>query len=102
MGDWEEFLSGFFNALRSQQGSKPTVGKGSSLKAEVIKSGTAGVLGGPDMSFGIVRASVEIADTSVGPAKRHLEVELPKGVTYQSGKFKKRASIFILISEHNR
>ena len=86
MGDWEEFIASFWSALRSQQGSKPTAGKGSSLRAQIIKSGTAGILGGGEMSFGIVRQSRQIVDTSVGPAKRHLEIELPKRVSYQTGR----------------
>ena len=80
-------MSSFWSALRSQQGANPTVGKAPSLKADVIKSGTPGVLAGAEMSFGVVRESQQIADNSVGPAKRHTEIELPPGITYQSGKF---------------
>lgn len=45
------------------------------------------MLAGSEMSYGVVRENREIADTSVGPAKRHMEVELPKGTTYQTGDY---------------
>lgn len=58
-----------------------------SLKAGIIKTGTPSILAGNEMSYGIIRENREIADTSVGPAKRHVEVELPRGTTYQTGDY---------------
>ena len=44
-------------------------------------------LGGEQMSAGIVTANRELADTSVGAAKRHVEVRLPAECKYQSGDY---------------
>ena len=85
VGDFEEWLASFWTALRQQQGSKPTVGRTPSLTAQVIKSGTPSILAGNEMSFGVVNENREIADTSVGPAKRHVEIELPRGTSYETG-----------------
>jgi cytochrome P450/NADPH-cytochrome P450 reductase len=45
------------------------------------------VLGGEKMSVGVVLANRELADTSVGAAKRHIDVRLPVGTEYRSGDY---------------
>ncbi|KAL8644049.1 MAG: hypothetical protein Q9210_007447, partial [Variospora velana] len=44
-------------------------------------------LGGEHMSTGIVVVNRELADTSVGAAKRHVEVRLPAGTEYKAGDY---------------
>lgn len=44
-------------------------------------------LGGEQMAVGVVIANRELAETSVGAAKRHLEVRLPQGCEYRSGDY---------------
>ena len=44
-------------------------------------------LGGEQMTVGVVTANRELADTSVGAAKRHVEVRLPAGSEYKSGDY---------------
>ncbi|KAL8862226.1 MAG: hypothetical protein Q9178_001233 [Gyalolechia marmorata] len=44
-------------------------------------------LGGEQMAVGVVTANRELADTSVGAAKRHVEVRLPAGSEYKSGDY---------------
>jgi cytochrome P450/NADPH-cytochrome P450 reductase len=45
------------------------------------------VLGEKDMTLGTVRQHVQIADTSVGPMKMLMDVELPETVSYQAGDY---------------
>ncbi|KAF7502833.1 hypothetical protein GJ744_005012 [Endocarpon pusillum] len=45
------------------------------------------VLGGEHMAVGVVIANRELADTSIGAAKRHVEVRLPEGCEYRSGDY---------------
>jgi hypothetical protein len=47
---------------------------------EMQKPEVAMTLAGEDISFGYVRRNDVIADTKVGPAKMHMEVELPEGL----------------------
>lgn len=42
---------------------------------------------GEHMSVGVIVASSELADASVGAPKRHVEVRLPRGITYKSGDY---------------
>ncbi|KAH7322430.1 cytochrome P450 [Stachybotrys elegans] len=48
---------------------------------------SAPVLETERLNKGVVVASREIADTSIGPAKRHVEVQLPAGMDYRSGDY---------------
>jgi cytochrome P450/NADPH-cytochrome P450 reductase len=45
------------------------------------------MLGEKDMTLGTVRQHVQIADTSVGPRKMLLDVDLPGTVSYQAGDY---------------
>ena len=45
------------------------------------------VHGGEQMAVGVVVANRELADNSVGAAKRHVEVRLPEGCEYKSGDY---------------
>jgi cytochrome P450/NADPH-cytochrome P450 reductase len=45
------------------------------------------ILGEKDMTLGTVRQHVQIADTSVGPVKMLMDVELPETVSYQAGDY---------------
>ena len=44
-------------------------------------------LGGEEMTIGTVITNYELADTSAGPAKRHVDVRLPEGITYSAGDY---------------
>ncbi|KAI4171528.1 MAG: hypothetical protein LQ348_006921, partial [Seirophora lacunosa] len=44
-------------------------------------------LGGEQMAAGVVVENRELADTSVGAAKRHVEIRLPAGAEYRSGDY---------------
>lgn len=44
-------------------------------------------LGEKDMTLSTVRQHLRLADTSVGPEKRLMNVELPEGTTYQAGDY---------------
>lgn len=45
------------------------------------------MLGEKEMTLGTVRQHSQLADTSVGPEKRLMSVELPEGSTYQAGDY---------------
>ncbi|KAL8703233.1 MAG: hypothetical protein Q9201_003591 [Fulgogasparrea decipioides] len=45
------------------------------------------VLGGEKMVTGVVTANRELADYSIGTAKRHIEIRLPAGSEYRSGDY---------------
>ena len=84
VGPWEKWTEELWTKLRAVTGTKEEI-KDEGLKLTIDKSTTPSDLGEDEMSFATVRMNKEIAGTEVGPAKRHMEIELPEGVTYESG-----------------
>lgn len=85
IGDFEAWLAKFRDGIGASSdmaasGKKP-------MSMSVVKSGGPGILGQPDMSFGIIRETRQLADNSVGPCKMHTSIELPRGASYQSGDY---------------
>jgi cytochrome P450/NADPH-cytochrome P450 reductase len=83
VGPWEDWKEEFISTI-SGDDAQPV--KGEELKVEIKKSDVTSKLGGEEMSTAIVRKNDEIAGTEVGPAKRHLELELPKDISYRTGR----------------
>lgn len=86
VGPWEKWTEGLWTKLRTLTGTKEEI-KDEALKLTIGKSTVPSSLGEKDMTFGTVRLNKEIAGTEVGPAKRHLELELAEGQTYESGDY---------------
>jgi cytochrome P450/NADPH-cytochrome P450 reductase len=83
VGPWEDWRDSFLAAL----GGEEQLAKVDTEELTVTfeKRDVAAKLAGEDISEAIVRVNREIANTDVGFAKRHTEVELPLGMTYRSG-----------------
>lgn len=81
VGPWEDYLDSLLKTL----GSEGT--DDGEISATVTASDTSTALGGPKLVYGIVRENVQIADDSVGPAKKHIEIELPENMTYRTGDY---------------
>jgi len=84
MGPWEDWKQALVTKI-SGSNAEPMVAE--ELKVDIGKSDTAVKLAGEEISYGYVKKNDVIADMEVGPAKRHMEVELPEGTTYQTGLF---------------
>lgn len=78
--DWRDELLAFFNG-QSQSVVTPI----SDLEVTVEKWDTADLLAGETISTGVIRENRQVVGTEVGSAKRHTEIELPEGVTYEPG-----------------
>jgi len=86
VGPWEIWSEGLWKTLRSAHGSKGPV-ETKALSVTIESSKTAKTLGGDEMNFGTVIANYELADTEVGPAKRHIDVRLPQDTQYTAGDY---------------
>ncbi|KAL8822904.1 MAG: hypothetical protein Q9191_006369, partial [Dirinaria sp. TL-2023a] len=86
VGPWEKWTEELWAKLRAVTGAKKEI-KDDGLKLTIDKSTAASSLGENEMTFGTVRLNKEIAGTEVGPAKRHLELDLPEGQTYEAGDY---------------
>lgn len=81
VGPWEDYRDSVLAAM----GNESTNDK--EISAVVTASDTSIALGGPKLVYGTVRENVEIADDSVGPPKKHIEIELPENMSYRTGDY---------------
>jgi cytochrome P450/NADPH-cytochrome P450 reductase len=91
VGPWDDWKEKLISTIL---GTKTEPLMVEELQVEFVKSDAAIKLGGEEMSYGYVRKNDVIAGTEVGPEKRHMEVELPEGATYQTG----QSSIFMTVN----
>ncbi|KAH0278599.1 cytochrome P450, partial [Aureobasidium melanogenum] len=84
-GPWEDWVDQLIDALVDSRGARPVA----KAVTEVIirESKLTSLLGGKDMNIGTVIANEELAGTEVGPAKRHMDIRLPDGMSYTAGDY---------------
>lgn len=85
-GAWDKWAKSLWESLRSAAGNSGNA-KIESLNVHLAPPKSSKILGGDNIILGTVRKTYEIAGPEAGFAKRHMEIELPKDVTYQSGTF---------------
>jgi cytochrome P450/NADPH-cytochrome P450 reductase len=86
MGPWEEWQDMVWESLRKAYGQSGEV-ESSRLHAEITSPKFATTLGGPDITYGTVKANKELGGREVGLIKKHMEIELPIGSSYRSGDY---------------
>jgi cytochrome P450/NADPH-cytochrome P450 reductase len=91
-GPWEDWVDQLISALVKSTGAR-SVAK---PVTEVIvrESKLPSILGGKEMNVGTVVANRELAGTEVGPAKRHIDIRLPDGMSYTAGDY-------LVVQPHN-
>ncbi|KAI1321539.1 cytochrome P450 [Xylariaceae sp. FL0255] len=85
IGPWEDWRDEFLAASGGASGASD-VGV-PELDVSIAKPGTVDILAGDTVSTGIIKMNKKIAGTEVGPEKRHIEIELPEGATYEPGDY---------------
>ncbi|KAI8629786.1 cytochrome P450 [Xylariaceae sp. FL1651] len=85
VGPWEDWRDELLAS--SSDGPQPVHASIPELEVTVEKPETADLLAGEKIATGIVRENRLIAEPAVGSAKKHMEVELPEGVTYEPGDY---------------
>ena len=83
IGPWEEWSEKLCQSISGSKGADGATGVDISIESSKLPR----TLGGEEMTTGTVISNYELADASVGPAKRHLEIRLPEGSTYTSGDY---------------
>jgi cytochrome P450/NADPH-cytochrome P450 reductase len=86
MGPWEEWQDQAWAALRELYGHTGKVDS-TQLSAEITAPKFATALGGPDIKYGVVKVNKDLGGSDVGLAKKHMEIELPVGMSYRSGDY---------------
>ena len=83
IGPWESWRENLWTHLRgdSQQAAQQSKG----LSAEISPAGSVKILGGDEMAHGIVKENRGLGGGEVGPAKKHMEIELPEDVSFRTG-----------------
>lgn len=82
VGPWDEWCEKVWPILAG----KESVSAAPSLKATFQKSNNTSVLGGFENTIVTVKENIPLTQGKNGPLKMHMEVELPEGQTYSSGK----------------
>ncbi|KAK2611954.1 hypothetical protein QQS21_002060 [Conoideocrella luteorostrata] len=85
LGPFDEWSESVVKVL-SEEGAGDQANK-ESLRVSVEKGGYVKSLEAQKATASAVLKNVEIADTTVGAAKRHMEIRLPEDVTYVSGDY---------------
>ncbi|KAI0799063.1 cytochrome P450 [Xylaria sp. FL0064] len=80
--DWRDELLAHFSRR-----SLPVISAVPELEVTVQPPETADLLAGEQLSTGLVKVNKQIAGPEVGSAKKHIEIELPEGVTYEPGDY---------------
>ncbi|KAI0203711.1 cytochrome P450 [Astrocystis sublimbata] len=83
-GPWEDWRDEMLSSIGGTSGGTTTT---SDIEVTIDKSDTADLLADETVSTAIVTKNEIIADTEVGFAKRHLEVELSDDATYEPGDY---------------
>ncbi|KAI0855196.1 cytochrome P450 [Xylaria cubensis] len=83
---WEDWRDELLTSLGGQSRSAAATTT-SDLEVTIEKSDTAALLAVETVSTGVIRENKQVAGTDVGSAKRHTEVELPEGITYEPGDY---------------
>ncbi|KAK4199539.1 putative bifunctional cytochrome P450 group I:NADPH-P450 reductase [Triangularia verruculosa] len=83
---WSEELCLTLSGVAPDKGHKAQAGVEVSIERHNLKT-LPRVLGGDQMGVGTIHAICQLADTSVGPAKYHVEVRLPPGCHYRAGDY---------------
>ncbi len=89
-GDFERWYEEFWKDLYQAFGrTTPTPTLESRLEVEVIQETRAARLGQSDLTTGVVLENRELVNMAASGArsKRHLEIELPAGMTYRAGDY---------------
>ncbi|KAK4664731.1 uncharacterized protein QC763_506770 [Podospora pseudopauciseta] len=83
---WEEELCLALSGVSADKAHKAQAGVEVSIERHNLKT-LPSVLGGDQMGIGTIAAIHQLADTSVGPAKYHVDVRLPPGCHYRAGDY---------------
>ena len=84
---WREGLWPALAAAFNREASEPAATP--RLQVELVRSGRSGVLRIKDLEQGQVLVNEELVDMSspLGRSKRHIEIELPAGMSYRAGDY---------------
>jgi cytochrome P450 / NADPH-cytochrome P450 reductase len=83
VGPWEDWRDEFL--LHFSNDPQPALANTIELEVAIEKPEIADLLAGEELSIGTVKENRQIAGAEIGSAKRHIEIELPEGATYEPG-----------------
>ncbi|KAK5705650.1 hypothetical protein LTR17_021474 [Elasticomyces elasticus] len=84
IGAFDEFLDSLWPAVENEKTTSSNLKKGLQLEMSVDRPK---LLGEKEISLGTVRQNSKLADATLGPEKRLMEVELPQEMSYACGDY---------------
>lgn len=86
LGPYEAWKDALFPVIRELSGATGEV-KMEELKVDVVQPEAPVNLAGQDINAGLILVNKEIAKRGLGPLKKHMEVLLSPGMTYNGGDY---------------
>ncbi|KAH8198930.1 hypothetical protein TruAng_006891 [Truncatella angustata] len=83
VGPWEDWRDEFLSSVGDEK--QPI--EAPELSVQFGKPTMANKLAGDDVLEALVKKNIEISKAGIGAAKRHIELELPRGVSYEPGDY---------------
>ncbi|KAF9641129.1 putative cytochrome p450 protein [Lasiodiplodia theobromae] len=87
MNEWENWTEKLWKNLQAESGGGGKAQQTAALRAEVIKHDIPTILGGKEMSWGVVKSARSLGGKEVGLEKREVEIELPHDTHYSAGDY---------------
>ena len=83
LGPWEDWAERLWNVLSKEAGTTSLPKE--KIQVKVERPEHVDLLAGSETTIGVVKENRQLAEADIGSEKRHLEVELPQGMSYRTG-----------------
>ena len=83
LGPWEDWQEKLWNSLSSESGVTPPTKE--KLHVTIQRPEQVDLLAGSETSIGVIKESRQLAAADISSEKRHMDIELPRGMTYRTG-----------------
>ena len=94
LGPWEDWQEKLWNSLGEEGGVNSAVKEKMQVKIE--KPEQSDLLAGSETAIGIIRENRQLAAADIGSEKRHLDIELPRGMSYRTGSHERFNYVLLL------
>ena len=85
VGPWEDWIAKVWQDLRERSGTTHKI-QSSELQITMGKPSISTTTGGEEPDYIVVKKNINLGGGDVGLVKKHMEVKLPEGVIYRTGR----------------
>ncbi|KAI9667304.1 MAG: hypothetical protein M1821_000119 [Bathelium mastoideum] len=85
LGPWEDWQEKLWKGLSEGGSAMPAIKD--KMQVKIYRPEHIDVLAGSEISIGIIKENRQLAVADVSSEKRHMEIELPRGMSYRTGDY---------------